>query len=109
MKHLKTFENFSSKDIFEDVSPKRKVDGALKKFIFIYDEDESEIGCKFTEAYLEEIDLIEKDKNHKKYFKSSQVSDKGTRPVEMKYVPEKDVKWDTFVEKLQETFDRVFA
>lgn len=109
MKHLKTFENFSSKDIFENVSPKRKVSGTLKKFIFIYDEDEVEIGCKFTGTYLEEIDLIEKDKNHKKYFKSTQVSDKGTRPVEMKYEPSKGISWEQFVEKLQETFDRVFA
>lgn len=105
MKNIKNFQQFNEN---MNSSPKRHASGVLKKFIFIYDEDKKEIGCKFTGTFLEEIDLIEKDKNHKKFFKSTQVSDKGQRPVEMKYEPVKGVRWEDFVKGLEETFNRVF-
>lgn len=80
----------------------------IKKFVFVVDKTNQQIGCKFTSTWLEEIDRIEAHKNCNKVFKSTQVSDKGQRPVEMKYEPIKGIKWDKFVKCLENTFDEIF-
>lgn len=81
---------------------KTKVSGALKDFIFRYEEGVS-ICTEFPDEMGGEIDAIEKI-----FGKSVQVTDVGERPIQMEYRLHKGVKWADFVEGLEDIYNIVF-